>query len=164
METLLKQELKEALQSQFAHEVLNSHIYLFIASFLHGKGLDNLAKHFEGQWKEEQEHSQIIYSLITDLGEVFEIPDIDGFGIEFPTFRALAEAYLAREILTTDSLNEIKLLAQSEDSPNPVVEERIREMILLQQHEYEEATSMLDKAILLPEWWQVALLDGAMDK
>ena len=74
----------------------------------------------------------------------------------------MTEKYLSREYETTESLNEIKLLAMSEESPNPVVEERIREMILKQQHEYEEATSMNDKAQLLSEWVYVVLWDASL--
>ena len=159
---LISPELQDALREQYAHEVYNSHLYLYIANFLKGKGLDNIAKHFEGQWAEEQEHSQIIYKLLTDLGIVFEMPQIDGCSFDFPTFKSLTEKYLSREYETTESLNEIKLLAMSEESPNPVVEERIREMILKQQHEYEEATSMNDKAQLLSEWVYVVLWDASL--
>ena len=37
----------------------------------------------------------------------------------------------------------------------------MREMIAKQQNEYEEATTFLDRAMTLPEWWQVMLWDVA---
>jgi hypothetical protein len=52
-------------------------------------------------------------------------------------------------------LNDIKKLAIDED--NPVVEERMRYMLTLQQHEYEEASGFFDKAELLGDDWLEAL-------
>lgn len=158
MRQLISDTLKESLSLQFGHEVLNSHIYLYIANFLHGKGLSNLAKHFEGQYREEQSHAMTIYKLLTDLGATFDIPSIPQCDMVINSIKDITVAYLDREILTTESLNDLKLLAQ-EDDVNPVVEERIRQMILDQQHEYEEATDMFDKAESLTEWWQVSLWD-----
>ena len=70
---------------------------------------------------------------------------------------AESQAYVDREIETTESLNEIKISAM--DSSCPIVEEFMRKMIVNQQKEMEEALDFQDKAELFPEWWQVALWD-----
>lgn len=165
MNPLISETLKESLAIQFGHEVYNSHLYLYVANFLKGKGLSNIAKLFEIQWEEEQNHARIIYDLITDLGEVFEIPPVSGCNFQFGTILDIGKAYLDREIITTNSLNEIKLLAQSDDDQNPVVEERIREMLKLQQNEYEEATDFFDKCEILGDDWKAVLLwDASLGK
>jgi len=153
---LISDELRAALIEQWGHEVYNAHIYIYIAAYFKNKGFDNIAKKFEGQWEEEQGHAKIILSLLTDLNIDFQTPKIDPCNMYFATIQDVADAYLGREILTTKSLDEIKLAAMDEN--NPVVEERIREMIILQQNEYEEATTFMDKAQILGNDWKAVLL------
>lgn len=163
MQPLISESLKESLVNQIAEEKKNGNLYLSIASYLNGKGLSNLAKKFEEQHSEETEHSLIIYKLLSDLSVTFIVPEIESYDISsFENFIQFAELYLEREYLTTESLSEIKKLAMEED--NSVVEERLREMILLQQGEYSEATELFDKANILKEWWQISLWDLSLGK
>lgn len=157
MAQLMSDNLKNAICEQIGHELYNANLYLFICGFLRNKGLDNLAKHFEGQQHEEMGHSKEFFNLLTDLNTDVVIPEIDEINMFLSSIRDVAKVYLDREILTTSSINEIKKLAITED--NPVVEEKMRAMIAKQQHEYEEATSFSDKAELMSEWWQCALWD-----
>lgn len=160
---LISDSLKESLVQQIAEEKRNGNIYLSIASYLNGRGLSNLAKKFEEQHSEETEHSLILYKLLSDLSIVFVVPQIETYDISsIDNIVSLAELYLEREVQTTESLGEIKKQAIDED--NYVVEERIREMIKLQQSEYTESTEFLDKANLLKEWWQVALWDLSLNE
>lgn len=160
---LISDSLKDSLVQQIAEEKKNANIYLSIASYLNGKGLSNLAKKFESQHSEETEHSLILYNLLSDLSIVFSVPSIETYDLSnVNDIVSLAQLYLEREYQTTESLGEIKKQAMDED--NYVVEERIREMIKLQQNEYSEATEMFDKANILKEWWQVALWDLSLDE
>jgi len=155
---LISENLTNAICEQIGHEKYNSNLYMHICGFLRNKGLDNLAKHFEGQHLEEFEHSLEFFNLLTDLNGDVHIPEIDEINNTYTTMLEIASIYLSREILTTESIDSIKKLAMSED--NPVVEEKMREMISKQQVEYAEASSFMDKVLLLPEWWQCALWDA----
>ncbi len=156
MEKLISDNLVEALQQQLGSEKQNANIYLFLAAFLKNKGFDHLASHFESQHAEETEHSLIIYNLLTDLNAPVIIPEINEVNLPLNSIIDIATAYLEREILTTTSLMEIRDLAANES--NPVVEERLREMIKIQQNEYEEATTFMDRAQLVGEDWRFVLL------
>ena len=161
MQPLISETLKEVLVNQLASEKQNANIYLSIASYLNGKGLSNLAKKFEEQHAEETSHALIIYKLLSDLSIVFSVPQIDSYNLSFiEKITDIAKLYLEREFEITTSLADIKDLAIQEN--NPVVEERIREMIRAQQSEYEEATEFLDKSLLMSEWWQVALWNESL--
>lgn len=161
--SLISPSVKEALVEQLGMELGNSSVYMRFAAFLNGKGLTNLSKHFEGQVKEEREHADIIYKLLIDLGEDFDIPEVDASLVSFNTFLDLASSYLQREIDTTNSLKEIRSQAADEGEGGcPVVEMKMQEMLSKQQQELEEATTMLDQAELLKEWWQVLLFDGSL--
>ena len=149
------------LCSQLAYEKFNANLYLFIAGDLKNRGFNNLAKHFEEQHEEETGHSLIIYNLLTDLNSPVKLEQIDEVKLQINSVMDIANGYLAREIITTTSLDEIK--KQVIDENNPVVEERIREMILLQQNEYAEATDWLDHATLCGnDWFRVMLWDGSL--
>ena len=161
MKPLISDSLKLSLVAQMGHEIYNAHIYLYVAAYLNSKGLSNLAKHFEGQNKEEIEHSLILYNLLTDLGVAFDMPEIPPCNMPFNMMSEISTLYLEREFLTTSNLDDIK--KQSILDSNPVVEEKLREMISKQQHEYREATDMFDKASILTEWWQVSLWDMSME-
>lgn len=158
--SLMSDNLRNAIWEQIAHEMLNANIYLHMCGFLRNKGLDNIAKHFEGQHTEETGHAKEFFNLLTDLNADVQIPEIGEVSTSFGLIGDLANTYLQRELLTTTSINEIKKLAIQED--NSVVEEKMREMIAKQQHEYEEANTFLDKTLLMPEWWQWAIHDGSL--
>jgi ferritin len=157
--TLIGESLRSVLCEQIGHEFYNANLYLFMCAFLKNKGLDNLAKHFEGQHEEETGHGKEFVSLLTDLNADVFIPEIDEINTQFISIVGLAQLYLDREILTTTSLGEILKLAIQDN--NYVVEQKMREMIAKQQKEYEEATTFLDRATLMSEWWQCALWDAA---
>jgi len=159
MTSLINESLRNALNEQIGHEFYNANLYMFICAFLRNKGLDNLAKHFEGQHEEEIGHGKEFVSLLTDLNADVFIPEIDEINMQFVSIIGLAQTYLDREILTTTSIGELLKLAIQDN--NFVVEQKMREMIAKQQKEYEEATTFLDRASLMSEWWQVALWDAA---
>lgn len=156
MEKLISDMLNEALCEQIGQEKFNANLYLYIAGYLKNNGLDGLAKHFEGQHNEEESHSLLIYNFLTDHSSPISIPEINSPNMSLDNITQIAELYLSREVDTTKSLNSIKHLAIDED--NPTAEEFLRDMIKLQIHEYEEATTFLDKAILAGNDWKTILL------
>lgn len=158
MKQLISDNLKASLVEQFGAEKYNSHVYLYIASYLNGKGLNNLANIFEKQHEEEQNHSLMIYNLLTDLGVSFDFPEVNGCNMPFETIIDIANLFFDREVLTTTSLNEIKMQAESESGTASVVAERMREMLLLQQNEHEESTTFLDQAMLTGGDWKFVML------
>lgn len=160
---LISESVRESLITQLGMEKYNANLYLSIASMLKGKGLDNLAKIFESQHDEEEEHAKLIYKLLTDLNESFNLPQIDECNVAINSILDVGELYLSREVETTNSLKEIRIQAADESNGGcPVVEVFMIKMLKKQQAELAEATSFRDKSSLFPEWWQVALWDSSM--
>jgi ferritin len=156
LEKLISDNIVESLHEQLAHEKYNANLYLYICGWLRNKGLNGLAKHFEEQHDEETGHSKIIFNLLTDLNCDVIIKEIDEVSMPFNNILDVATAYLNREIITTKSLDDIK--HQAMDDGNSVVEERMREMIKLQQNEYSEATDWNDKANITGGDWKFVLM------
>jgi len=160
--SLISTALCSAICEQVGHEKYNANLYLFICGFLRNKGFDNLSKHFEQQHEEETGHSLKFFNLLTDLGADIIIPEIDAVDIKFNSITDIAQAYIDREILTTQSIEELKQMAISEK--NSVVEEMMRDMIKLQQAEYEEATTFFDNAELCgSDWWKVKVWNDSTE-
>lgn len=157
---LISDEVSDALVTQWSEEVYNAHLYLTIEIFLRKQGLDKIADLFKGQWEEEQEHARIIQTLLTDLDAVYRVPAIRGCeGAVLANLMDIASLYLRREVITTQSLEAIRAMAQSApDSGCPVVEQRMREMIILQQAELAEATTFMDKASKIGDDWSLAVV------
>lgn len=152
---MIDEELRDALLNQWVEENENSSTYFYIGAFLKNKGLDNLGNKFIDGAKEEHSHAQMIMDLMTDLNISFETRLIQDMSFQINSIYDIAKKFIDREVQTTNSLIEIKNICNN----SGVVEEFIRKMILQQQGEMKEANSFMDKAILLPEWWQVALWD-----
>lgn len=161
---LVSDFLAKSLCEQIAHEQYNARLYMFICGVLRNKGLDNLAKKFEEQQKEETGHSMEFFNLMTDLNADVSLPALEEINIPVSSIFDIAIVYLEREILTTKSIDELKKLAMDENSP--VVEEKMRYMISLQQKEYEEATSFMDNASLCmggnDSWWKAKVWNDSL--
>ena len=157
---LITENLKLALVEQLGMELENSNFYMRVSAFLKSKGLENLGNYFYEQVKEEREHADILYKMLTDL-----IPSISGIEMNYGSFVEIAEEYLRREESTTSSLKEIMdMSAEDESSGCGVVKSVMLSMLSMQQHELAESSTMLDKANILKEWWQVALFDSSLGK
>jgi len=153
---LLSQELTDVLNLQIAHEIYNANLYLFIAGYLKNKGLDNLAEKFIGQWKEETEHSKLIFDFLTDMNAKVVMETIDSVDFEISTMSSISSFYLDREVLTTTSLEEIKKMCIEES--NGVAEEFLRQMINQQRAELEEASTFYDEMQLIGDAWALVKL------
>jgi len=164
MSKLISNILRDAVCEQIGHEIYNGNLYACMAAFLKNKGLDNLAKLFEKQREEEYEHSKEFIDLLTDLGAEVYIPEINEVKIPFEDIVSIANAFLEREIITTENINSIRKLATLED--NPVVEVHAKKMISIQQSEYEEATTFLDNALLCAgqdSWWKAKVWNDSVE-
>lgn len=160
---LISENLKLALVEQLGMELENSNFYMRVSAFLKSKGLENLGDYFYEQVKEEREHVDILYKLLTDLNQDFLIPSISGIEMNYESFSEVAEEYLRREESTTSSLKEIMdMSAEDESSGGGVVKSTMLSMLSMQQHELAESSTMLDKANLLKEWYQVVLYDASL--
>ena len=157
---LISDNLRSLVCEQIAHETNNSNIYFYICGYLKNKGLDGIAKIFEEQRTEEFGHAKMFFDLLTDLNGEIQILEVPKVELSISSISDIANAYVEREIITTDKINALRHVAMEED--NSVAEEMFRKMITIQQKEYEEALTFQDKANLMPEWWQCALWDASL--
>ena len=155
-QSLISETLREAFINQISHEQYNSNLYLYIAGFFRNKGLDKLADKFLGQYEEEISHTKKIFDFLTDMNALIEINGVDKVELNINFIKDVSEAYLQREIITTDNLEQIKAITIKDN--HGVAEEFIREMINLQRNELAEASVFSDLAELCGSWLDVKLV------
>jgi len=154
---LISDDLKSAIENQIAAEKYNANVYLYVCGYFRSNGCNNIANFFLSQHSEETEHSVLLFNLLTDLNVFPKIPNIDECDMQFSNIKNVADLFLQREIETTNSLNSLKEFAIEEK--NPVAEERMRQMLIIQQSEYAEATDFMDKAYAMNDWSDIILWD-----
>jgi ferritin len=151
---LISDEMLQASSIQLSNERFNSGLYLYIAGFLLGKGLDNLATIFTTQWVEENGHSKQIFDFLTDMNAIPLIKEVNDVNIPISSIKDIGDLFVSKEIETTESLEALKQLAI--DDKNSIAEEFYRKMIVQQQKEMEESTTFADNADLCGDDWYKA--------
>ena len=64
---MLNKKVEDALNAQINAEMWSAYLYLSMAAHMHDAGQSGMAKWFEVQFKEEQDHAQIFYNYIVQL-------------------------------------------------------------------------------------------------
>lgn len=155
-DSLIGENLRQALCQQISEEKYNSNFYMAISAFLLNKGFDGLANHFVGQIDEEHEHSKLIFEFLTDMNAKVEMKQVDEIPFNPDNINSIVEIatlYLDREKVTTQSLTEERDIAiENKDS---VAEEFLRQMVDRQRNELKEASTFMDNAVLCDSWRDV---------
>jgi ferritin len=159
MVKIVSDSLKSATEEQIGKERYNASVYLYSSSYFNNNGCPNIAKFFRKQHDEEISHSLMFADLLDDLGVFFDIVPIDGCNMPYKDWKYVGELFLNAEIETTKSL--IALRDMAHDEGCGIIEEKIREMIGIQQSELRESTDFYDKMQNMPDWSHVILLDAS---
>ncbi len=156
---LISDLVRESLINQLSAEKYNANLYLSMASFLMEKGFDNLGEIFIKQHDEEEKHARFIFKLLTDLNISFNVPQIPECTVLFTSMIDIGQLFLEREIITTESLKEIRIQASEEENTAcPVVEVAMLELLKEQQSELQEAMSFNDKCQIVGSDWKYVLI------
>ena len=61
---MLSEKIEKALNKQINTELWSAYLYLSMASYCHGIGKTGMARWYEVQFKEEQDHAKILFNYI----------------------------------------------------------------------------------------------------
>ena len=90
---LMNENLENALNIQYNIERQNQAKNLFIAQFLKNRGFENLGSKFLAQAKEEYEHSEIIFNLLTDMNIEVKIDGLQPVNFPINSIEDIAKFY-----------------------------------------------------------------------
>ena len=100
------------LNDQINKELYSAYLYLDMANFYSGKGLDGFASWYEIQAKEEQDHAMLIYRYLHNNNEEVTLEAVAKPDKTFTTLLDPLTAGLAHEQYVTSLINNIYAAAQ----------------------------------------------------
>jgi len=113
----LTENLNDALNQQVLHEYRNMLVYKQIEGYFEDLQLKNLANYFKDQAQHEKEHGDKFVQYIQNrTGGKLSLAEVDFPNLVLGEISAIADAYVALEEQTTESIEEIYDLALSEKS------------------------------------------------
>ena len=100
------------LNDQINKELYSAYLYLDMANFYSGKGLDGFASWYEIQAKEEQDHAMLMYQYLHNNNEEVTLEAVAKPDKTFTTLLDPLTAGLAHEQYVTSLINNIYAAAQ----------------------------------------------------
>ena len=111
---MLSKKMLDILNKQIAKEAYASHLYLSMASWAEGEGLDGISGWFYAQSEEEREHMMKFIKYVNERGGHAEIPQVEKPPKKFPGIKESFEAALEHEQMVSAAINDIVELALKE--------------------------------------------------
>ncbi|SHJ72082.1 ferritin [Arenibacter nanhaiticus] len=104
---MLSKKLEKALNDQVRIEAASSQVYLSMASWAEGKGLEGIANFMYAQSDEERMHMLKLIKFINERGGNAHISELKAPKNDFGTFQKMFNELLEHEIFVSDSINEL---------------------------------------------------------
>ena len=111
---MLSVKMQDALNAQLNAEMWSAYLYLSMSMAAADKGLKGMANWFAVQFKEEQDHAQIIINYILSRGGRVLLAPIDAVDTEWEAPIDMFEQTLTHEQKVTSMINDLYNLAIEE--------------------------------------------------
>lgn len=112
---MISKKVKDAFNEQIKHEMFSAYLYLSMASYLHGEGLDGMAQWMRAQSIEEMIHAMKFFDHIIERGGTAELLEIEKPQTSWESPLAAFKAALAHEEFITGKINALFALATEEN-------------------------------------------------
>ena len=104
---MLSEKLEKALNEQVRIEAESSQVYLSMASWAEGKGLEGIAQFMYTQSDEERLHMLKLVKYINERGGHAYVSALNAPKSDFVSFQKMFHELLDHEIFVSDSINEL---------------------------------------------------------
>ena len=111
---MLSQKMQGALNAQINAEMWSAYLYLSMSMAAADKGLKGVANWFAIQFKEEQDHAQILINYLLSRGGRVLLEPIAAVDTEWDSVLAMFEQTLTHEQKVTSLINDLYNLAIEE--------------------------------------------------
>ena len=146
---MLNKEIEKALNEQINVEMWSAYLYLSMAAYCHSMRQTGMARWFEVQFKEEQDHDKILFNYVIRrdgrviLGAVQSVPK------EWPSVLEVFESTLKHEQAITKKINELAALEKKEN--DYATESMLQWFIDEQVEEEDNARDIIDKLEMIKD-------------
>ncbi len=111
---MLSVKMQDALNAQINAELWSAYLYLSMSMDATAKGFKGIANWFAVQFKEEQDHAQILMNYVNARGGRVVLTAIDAVDVEWSSPLAMYEQTLEHEQKVTSLINDLYNLAIDE--------------------------------------------------
>ena len=111
---MLSQKLQDAINAQINAEFWSAYLYLSLSMDAASQGLKGISNWFAIQFKEEQDHAQILINYLNSRNSSVVLAPIAKVQTEWATPLAMYEDTLAQEKQVTEMINKLFQLADDE--------------------------------------------------
>ena len=112
---MLSKKIEAAINAQINAEMWSAYLYLSMAAHCHAVGQPGMAKWFEVQFREEQDHAKIMYNYVVSRGAKVTLSPIDAVPTEWTSLLDVFESTLAHERKVTALINDLYALTTAEN-------------------------------------------------
>lgn len=146
---MLSKKIEEAINSQINAEMWSAYLYLSMAAYCHKNGQPGMAKWFEVQFKEEQDHAKIFFNYVVTRGGAVTLKAIDAVPTDWSSQLDVFESTLAHEQKVTGLINDLYALATEEK--DYATQSMLKWFIDEQTEEEENAQNIIDSLRMIKD-------------
>lgn len=144
---MISQKVQDAINAQINAEFWSAYLYLSMAQHFHAQGRSGIANWFDIQFKEEQDHAQILINYLNSRDGRVVLKAIDSVPTEWKSELDAFEATLEHEQKVTAMINDLYYIAESER--DYATRGRLDWFVSEQVEEEETARSIIDRLKLI---------------
>ena len=146
---MLNERIEKALNEQINAEMWSAYLYLSMAAYCHKTGQPGMAKWFEVQFKEEQDHAKILFNYIVQRNGVVSLKPIDAVPTERKSTLDVFESTLAHEQEVTSLINNLFALTTQEN--DYATQSMLKWFVDEQVEEEENAQNIIDNLKMIKD-------------
>ena len=146
---MLNERIEKALNEQINAEMWSAYLYLSMAAYCHKTGQPGMAKWFEVQFKEEQDHAKILFNYIVQRNGVVSLKPIDAVPTEWKSTLDVFASTLAHEQKVTSLINDLFALTTQEN--DYATQSMLKWFVDEQVEEEENAQNIIDNLKMIKD-------------
>ncbi|MCH3994370.1 MAG: ferritin [Prevotella sp.] len=146
---MLKKEIEKALNEQINVEMWSAYLYLSMAAYCHSIRQTGMARWFEVQFKEEQDHAKILFNYIVRRNGRVLLEAVEAVPKEWKSVREVFVNTLGHEREVTEKINTLVTLTKKNN--DYATESMLQWFIDEQVEEEDEARDIIDKLDMIKE-------------
>lgn len=146
---MLNKKIEEAINAQINAEMWSAYLYLSMAAHCHAIGQPGMARWFEVQFKEEQDHAKILFNYVISRNGNVTLKAIDAVPTEWSSILDVFESTLTHEQKVTAMINDLFALTTQEN--DYATQSMLKWFIDEQVEEEENAQTIIDNIKMIKD-------------
>jgi ferritin len=144
---MLSENMQAALNKQIKIEAESSQVYLAMASWSEGKGLEGISQFMYAQSDEEREHMLKMFKYVNERGGNAEVSELVKPPHQYGSIKEMFETLFKHEVFVSQSINELVHISLEEK--DYATHNFLQWYVAEQIEEEAQARTILDKINLI---------------